>query len=99
MTFPHSISERRGWITIGARPFSRSVNVGGNWNNGSKAGVSYVNANNSLSNSNSNIGARLNFGNFTVIPTSALAEISKTISSVGTVYGKIGRKSEGVDAV
>jgi len=35
------------------------LHVGGNWNNGSKAGLFYFNANNSSSNSNSNIGARL----------------------------------------
>lgn len=33
--------------------------VGGNWNNGSNAGLFYFNANNSSSNSNGNIGARL----------------------------------------
>ena len=38
---------------------SRCLNVGGNWGNGSNAGVAYANANNSLSNSNTNIGARL----------------------------------------
>lgn len=38
---------------------SRCLNVGGNWNNGANAGVGYFNANNSLDNSNYNIGARL----------------------------------------
>ena len=33
--------------------------VGGNWNDGSIAGLFYFNANNSSSNSNGNIGARL----------------------------------------
>jgi len=33
--------------------------VGGNWSNGANAGLWYVNCNNSASNSNSNIGARL----------------------------------------
>jgi len=33
--------------------------VGGNWNNGSNAGVRTANANNSASNSNNNIGFRL----------------------------------------
>lgn len=32
--------------------------VGGNWDNGSNAGLFYFNGNNSSSNSNSNIGAR-----------------------------------------
>lgn len=31
---------------------------GGNWNNGSNAGLSYANCNNSLSNTNNNYGAR-----------------------------------------
>ena len=54
----------------------RSVYVGGNWDNGSNAGVSYVNANNSLSNSNNNVGSRLNYVReyLTLISTSALAE-------------------------
>ena len=33
--------------------------VGGNWDNGDKAGLSCANVNNDLSNSNDNIGARL----------------------------------------
>lgn len=33
--------------------------VGGNWSNGTNAGLWYVNCNNSASNSNTNIGARL----------------------------------------
>lgn len=40
-------------------PGWRVVQVGGNLNNGSKAGVSYLNVNNDSSNDNSNIGARL----------------------------------------
>ena len=35
--------------------------VGGNYNDGSNAGLSASNANNTLSNSNANIGSRLNF--------------------------------------
>jgi len=31
----------------------------GNWNNGSNAGLSYLNSNNVVSNSNRNIGCRL----------------------------------------
>lgn len=37
------------------------LNVGGNWNNASNAGLWYLNGNNSDSNSNSNIGARLSY--------------------------------------
>lgn len=36
----------------------RVLIVGGNWNNGAMAGLSYWNSNNDLSNSNDNIGAR-----------------------------------------
>ena len=36
----------------------RVLQVGGNWNNGSQAGLFYFNANNDSGNSNSNIGAR-----------------------------------------
>lgn len=50
-----------GGITFGApsEVFGRLLHVGGNWSNGSNAGVGYANGNNSLSNSNINIGARL----------------------------------------
>jgi len=44
----------------------KSLNVGGNWSNGSNAGVAYANANNDISNSNSNIGARLAISSETV---------------------------------
>ena len=37
----------------------RVLHVGGNWNNGGNAGLFYFNANNSSSNTNSNVGARL----------------------------------------
>ncbi|WP_418693376.1 hypothetical protein, partial [Agathobaculum sp.] len=37
----------------------RVLYVGGNWNNGTNAGLLYFNANNTSSNSNSNISARL----------------------------------------
>ncbi|MGN0138165.1 MAG: hypothetical protein ACI381_06130 [Candidatus Methanomethylophilaceae archaeon] len=51
-----SQSFRTGHITN--EPFST---VGGNWDNGSNDGVGYANANNTLSNSNTNNGARLTF--------------------------------------
>lgn len=38
------------------------LNVGGNWNNGTNAGLWYSNGNNDASNSNTNIGGRLVFG-------------------------------------
>lgn len=47
--------------------------VGGNWNNGSNAGLFYFNANNSSSNSNGNIGARL-----LVFPMSSLRRLFRT---------------------
>ncbi len=37
----------------------RVLHVGGNWNNGGNAGLFYFNANNSSSDKNSNVGARL----------------------------------------
>lgn len=37
----------------------RVLHVGGNWNNTSNAGLFYFNANNTSSNANTNIGARL----------------------------------------
>lgn len=37
----------------------RVLNVGGNYDNGSNAGLFYFNANNASSNANANIGARL----------------------------------------
>ena len=37
----------------------RVLHVGGDWNNGGNAGLFYFNANNTSSNSNSNVGARL----------------------------------------
>lgn len=37
----------------------RVLHVGGNWNNSGNAGLFYFNANNTSSNSNSNVGARL----------------------------------------
>ena len=39
------------------------LNVGGNWNNGSNCGFFYFNANNTSSNTNSNIGSRLTVRN------------------------------------
>ena len=40
-------------------PVSRCFIVGGNWNDGAKAGVASANANNALSNANDNVGSRL----------------------------------------
>ena len=37
----------------------RVLHVGGNWNNVGNAGIFYFNANNSSSDTNSNVGARL----------------------------------------
>ena len=39
---------------------SKALYVGGNANNGSNAGLLYANANNSASNTNTNIGSQLN---------------------------------------
>lgn len=53
-----SIIRRTGCITQGTSGCS-SVIVGGSWNNSSNAGVSALNVNNGVSNSNANIGSRL----------------------------------------
>jgi len=37
----------------------RVLNVGGNWNNAGNAGLFYFNANNTATNTNTNIGCRL----------------------------------------
>ena len=87
-----------GTIAIRALGVFRLLYVGGNWNNGSNAGVSYVNSN-SLSNSNSNIGSRLtnvNNSHITVIsalphgrisqlPTGLVAKANARIIDVGGV--------------
>ena len=39
----------------------RGLQVGGNANNGSNAGLAYLNANNAPSNANANYGSRLNW--------------------------------------
>ncbi len=57
-----------------------AVRVGGNWNNGDNAGLSYLN--NGNLNGNSNNGSRLNETRkiyFTVIPTSPLGGTVQTI--------------------
>ncbi len=40
---------------------SRLAHTGGNWNNGSNTGAFHLNANNSASNTNPNIGSHLKF--------------------------------------
>lgn len=64
------IDERRGRSAIGpvwVRPCVNSntgvrvLNVGGNWNNGTNAGVSNANGNNNSTNTNTNIGGRLDY--------------------------------------
>ena len=51
----------RRWLDFYANYNSgwRVLHVGGNWNNGGNAGLFYFNANNSSSDTNSNVGARL----------------------------------------
>ena len=63
----------------------RSLIVGGNWNNGDKAGVGYANANNDLSNSNNNIGARLIYIHL---------KNKEKITVMQTLSMKIGKKQE-----
>ncbi|AVO74741.1 hypothetical protein C6362_07260 [Megasphaera elsdenii DSM 20460] len=45
-------------ITFGGWPYIRLPIAGGNWNNGSNAGVFALNVNNRRSNANGNIGFR-----------------------------------------
>ena len=69
----------------------RSLNVGGNSNtNGSNSvnyGVSYANANNDLTNSNANIGSRLNFDHrsITVIPTLPIGRTQESTQTVPVI--------------
>lgn len=46
-----------------ASPRARALFRGGNYNNGAKAGLGYVNVNNVVGNSNTNIGGRLSTSN------------------------------------
>lgn len=66
----------------------RSLIVGGNWNNGDIAGVGCANANNSLSNSNNNIGARLNYVRVP-LRTKIIAVISTLPANAGKRQEKI----------
>ena len=63
-------TKKSGRFAIGPREFVRVarvnsnsdvrvLNVGGNWNNDTNAGVAYTNANNDSTNTNNNLGARL----------------------------------------
>lgn len=64
------------------------LNVGGNWNNGSNAGVRYWNGNNDASNSNSNIGGRILIENIYVAHT-ILASWQKTLRKEGGLVGRL----------
>jgi len=75
----------------------RSLNVGGNWNNGSNAGVAYANGNNSFDNSNTNIGARLAYLSQTVSESITLgmdlASWQKNTTNDSRSAGKWGENS------
>ena len=47
-------------IRFAYRNKKATIFVGGNWNNGSNDGYSYLNGNNGFGNANTNIGFRLN---------------------------------------
>lgn len=67
-----------------------ALNVGGNWNNGSNAGVGYANSNNTVSNSNNNIGARL-----TYVPSNLpLIEIINSTVTSASPLGEIKDKPQ-----
>ena len=81
---PSNIPEanRKGSCAAGPLFVLACAISGGNWNNGSKAGVSYFNSNNDLANSKANIGARLActfFGN---------AESKSIIALAALPYGR-----------
>lgn len=46
------------WADVNSTTGWTVLNVGGNYSNGSNAGLFYFNANNTSSNSNANLGAR-----------------------------------------
>ena len=76
--------------------------MGGNWNNGSNAGLANANGNNSLSNSNSNIGARLACGIATVYDNKImlgcdLAPWQKRDASDSRSVGRNGKGSSNED--
>ena len=56
------------------------LNVGGNWNNGTNAGVANANANNDSTNTNNNIGARLDCA-------SEMFDILRPVQSVYSMRG------------
>lgn len=55
---PHIFNETK-YIKVIQGFRVQAANVGGNWNNGSNAGLFYWNLNNTSSNTNVNIGGRL----------------------------------------
>jgi len=55
---------------------------GGNWNNGSNAGVFYLNLNNSRTNVNTNIGGRLAFITSVILKAMALRLCNETKGDV-----------------
>jgi len=86
----HSTKER-GLSAIGPWVASRAdyvnsnsgthvLNVGGNYNNDTKAGVAYANANNDSTNTNNNIGARLDCA-------SEMFDILRPVQSVLSMRG------------
>ena len=53
--------------------------LGGNANNGTNAGLAYVNSNNGVANSNTNIGSRICFTKYRMVKPCLLAKHNKTI--------------------
>lgn len=64
----------------------RVVHVSGNSNNSSKAGVFYGNSNNSFSNDNSNIGARLSLSKIIYNNVNILWHLPKEIANLITFW-------------
>lgn len=94
---------RMGPITFASLVVAARVLYVGGYSNTSSSnalnyGLSYANANNSLSNSNTNIGSRLDRSSalITVSGTPPKGEISEATSRVSTDYGNTGWEDEGL---
>lgn len=84
MTLQGLEGPRRGLIATRGTVYVGLLNVGGNWDNAAKSGVGYVNGNNSLTNSNANIGARLARILFTVTRAPPHGETYKEPTRAGS---------------
>lgn len=71
--------------------------LGGNANNGTNAGLAYVNSNNSVSNTNANIGSRIcSNKDIRMVKPCHLAKHNKTISALVGLMPKKSCKSKAI---